>query len=227
MTIRPILTSLLSIGILLFAGGAAVFLERAAGDSALDSSQLEYPATQNVAVDSGLDTQARGIVGTKHDFSDGGRVPRDLCLPCHTQHITAAQAPLLVGKQAGAKSIASYNTQAGHLDAASLVCLSCHDGTVARDVWAGAHAMSWDDLSVGGLAPGRTRLTNHPVGVRYPDGERSYQSAASVTSDGRMKLPDGRIQCTTCHDPHNTNRHPGMLVISNDRSRLCLTCHRL
>jgi predicted CXXCH cytochrome family protein len=48
-----------------------------------------------------------------------------------------------------------------------------------------------------------------------------------VTADGRIKLPDGRIQCTTCHDPHNTQRHAGMLVISNDRSRLCLACHRL
>src|SRR5262245_26976683 len=38
------------------------------------------PASQDAA----LDPLARGIVGTKHDFSDGGRVARDLCLPCHT-----------------------------------------------------------------------------------------------------------------------------------------------
>jgi predicted CXXCH cytochrome family protein len=40
-------------------------------------------------------------------------------------------------------------------------------------------------------------------------------------------LPGGRIQCVTCHDPHNSGRHEGMLVKSNRRSRLCLSCHRI
>ena len=46
-------------------------------------------------------------------------------------------------------------------------------------------------------------------------------------ADGAVKLPDGRIQCISCHDPHNTGRHAGMLVKSDHRSNLCLTCHRL
>jgi predicted CXXCH cytochrome family protein len=134
---------------------------------------------------------------------------------------------LLVKRPAAIQSTRAYDTPAGELDEASLVCLSCHDGTVARDVYAGTHAMNWSDLTSAGIAPGRTRLTNHPVGIRYPVGEQQYHSAEAVTADSRIRLPDGRIQCTTCHDPHNTRRHAGMLVISNDRSRLCLACHRL
>lgn len=185
------------------------------------------PAASQPAVAGGEsdDARAGGIRGTKHDFSADGLVPRDLCLPCHTPHITAAQAPLLVER--GAITRPSYSARAGELSAASLVCLSCHDGTVARDVYAGAHGTTWSDRSAGGIAPGRSRVVNHPVGVAYPDGKPGYASSAAVTRGGRLKLPDGRIQCTTCHDPHNTRRIPGMLVESNERSRLCLTCHRL
>ena len=177
--------------------------------------------------DAAIDPLARGIVGTKHDFSADGRVPRDLCLPCHTPHITAAQAPLLVKRPAATTPARAYGTPAGALNEASLVCLSCHDGTVARDVYAGTHAMNWFELSAAGVAPGQTRLTNHPVGIRYPVGNPKYHTAEAVAAGQRIHLPDGRIQCTTCHDPHNTQRHAGMLVISNDRSRLCLACHRL
>lgn len=167
-----------------------------------------------------------GLIGSAHDFSIGGQA-RDLCLPCHTPHITAAQAPLLMHASPSTQPARAYPSPAGGLDAASLVCLSCHDGTVARDVYAGAHAMNWADLS--GRRPSRdqARVTNHPVGIRYPDGRSGYHAAATVERDGKIRLPEGRIQCTTCHDPHNRDRHPAMLVTSNDRSRLCLSCHKL
>jgi predicted CXXCH cytochrome family protein len=31
------------------------------------------------------------------------------------------------------------------------------------------------------------------------------------------------IECSSCHDPHTTN--PLFLRVSNEGSRLCLTCH--
>lgn len=167
-----------------------------------------------------------GIVGSKHDFTDGGRLPGDLCTPCHTPHITARQAPLLSERVPGGTRLRPYQTPAGQLDAASLVCLTCHDGIIAPDVYAGPHAMRWSDRT-GRVSPGSARLTSHPVGVLYPASDPSYHSPAAVTADGRIRLPGGRVQCTSCHDPHNTQGHPGMLVRSNERSRLCLSCHRL
>jgi predicted CXXCH cytochrome family protein len=193
-----------------------------------ENTQQQPPAEAKATAEADRDEKlARGIIGTKHDFSDSGRVPRDLCSPCHTPHITAAQAPLLVKRSARIEPQRPYQTKAGELNDASLVCLSCHDGTVARDVYAGTHAMSWSELSAMGLEPGKTRLTNHPVGVKYPEGEAKYHSVAAVESSGRIRLPGGRIQCTTCHDPHNSEQRPYMLIMSNERSRLCLSCHRL
>ncbi|MCC6360616.1 MAG: cytochrome c3 family protein [Phycisphaerales bacterium] len=177
------------------------------------------PAAEDVA-----ERLSLGIVGSKHDFTGGGRVARDLCLPCHTMHLTATQAPLVVQRPTTSQPIRLYQTPGMDLDASSLLCLSCHDGIAAKDVFTQAHAGSWDALSG---RRGGPRLTGHPVGVKYPVGEDGYESPEYVSATAGLKLPDGRIQCTTCHDPHNTGRHPGMLVIGNERSRLCLSCHRL
>ncbi len=176
-----------------------------------------------------VDSYAGGLIGGKHDFSQGGRIPRDLCTPCHTPHITNAQAPLLVKRPAATQPTRSYQTAVGDLNDASLICLSCHDGVIAPDVYAGSHAIQWFDLSAGGVEPGKTRLTSHPTGVPYPPrtADGAYHSAAAAQQSAKLRFYDGRIQCTTCHDPHNSGRHKGMLRISNERSRMCLACHKL
>jgi len=112
------------------------------------------------------------------------------------------------------------------LDGASLLCLSCHDGVVASDVFTSSHATQLASQS-GNSRLGYDGLQGHPVGVTYPVGNPKYHPAAAVTADGRIKLPDGRVQCTSCHDPHNRGGHKGLLVKSDERSRLCLSCHRL
>ncbi|HXG57533.1 MAG TPA: cytochrome c3 family protein [Thermoanaerobaculia bacterium] len=43
----------------------------------------------------------------------------------------------------------------------------------------------------------------------------------SIESD---LLVDGRIECTSCHNPHATETR-SMLRIDNTGSRLCLACH--
>ncbi|MFO0839229.1 MAG: cytochrome c3 family protein [Phycisphaerae bacterium] len=190
---------------------------------------MQFPTTQPANADAPHATpmpQTRGIEGSKHDFTDGGRLPRDLCLPCHTPHISASEAPLLVKPADARTQTRAYRTRVGDLDAASLICLSCHDGSVGPDVYAGTHAMSWSEVS-GGVTAASVRLTSHPIGIRYPDHAERMNSPAAVTASGKLKLPDGRIQCTTCHDPHNTERNGGMLRMSNARSQLCLTCHRI
>lgn len=165
---------------------------------------------------------ASGIIGTKHDFTGGGQAERGLCLPCHTPHITSAEAPLLTQRGGPVRPFPGVDVE---LDASSLLCLSCHDGLLAPDVFAGSHAAT-------GLPPAeaggpRRSLRNHPLGVRYPDGDAKYQPRTFAEAEGGIKLPGGRVQCVSCHDPHNTARHAGMLIRSNERSRLCLSCHRL
>ncbi len=167
-----------------------------------------------------------GLVGSKHDFTAGGRFGRDLCLPCHTPHVPGAVRPRLDRRAAATQPIRPYQTPGVVLNDASLLCLSCHDGIIAPDVFDGAHALGWGELAARSFVP-VNRLTSHPIGVRYPVNDPRFEPPERVTGDGKIRLPDGRVQCTSCHDPHNTGRHEGMLRKSNRRSRLCLSCHRI
>jgi predicted CXXCH cytochrome family protein len=104
--------------------------------------------------------------------------------------------------------------------------LSCHDGVTAPDVYSSSHSTTWIG-QLGSSQLGSGPLSSHPIGNQYPLANSKYHGIAGVQADGRVKLPGGRVQCTSCHDPHNTERHPSMLVKSNNRSALCLSCHRL
>jgi len=170
---------------------------------------------------------AAGIIGSAHDFTQDGAHPRDLCTPCHTPHIADAKAPLLDKRPTASDRLRPYEAVGIELDGPSLLCLSCHDGVIASDVYTASHAtglarqLGSSQLGIGGL-------TGHPIGVAYPVADPHYQPAASFTTGAdAIPLPDGRVQCISCHDPHNTGRHPGMLVRSNRGSQLCLACHRL
>lgn len=169
---------------------------------------------------------ATGLIGSKHDFSQSPIQAQDLCTPCHVPHIAPARAPLLDKRPDARGRYRPYNAEGSELDATSMLCLSCHDGVIAPDVFTSAHGTQWARQT--GRSPfGQGGATGHPIGIRYPSASPRYQSEASVVSDGAIKLPGGRIQCISCHDPHNTERHEGMLVKSNAGSRLCLSCHRL
>src|SRR5262245_41471243 len=91
----------------------AAMLGSALVSGADDPRSAEGPASQPAAqsTEEVIAKLGRGIVGSKHDFSDAGQVPRDLCTPCHTPHITAAQAPLLVSRAAN-RTERSYQTKA-------------------------------------------------------------------------------------------------------------------
>ena len=167
-----------------------------------------------------------GLVGSKHDFSQSGSQPADLCLSCHSPHIAGLSAPLLDRRPATTQPIQPYKSVGLELNSASLLCLSCHNGIIAKDVFTNAHASRLvQQFGVSQL--GSRNPSGHPIGVKFPISEPTFHTISQVRSDGRIKLPDGRVQCISCHDPHNTERHPSMLVKSNSGSRLCLSCHRL
>lgn len=78
-------------------------------------------------------------------------------------------------------------------------CLSCHDGTIGKNV-----------------APGI--MGAHKVNVYYIK-KKGYNSRP----DRRILLPNGKVTCISCHDPYKNERT--RLVMANERSSLCLSCH--
>ena len=70
------------------------------------------------------------------------------------------------------------------------------------------------------------KSSEHPVGVEYPQFDKGYRPLIAVVASGTVTLPDGKVECTSCHDPHDMSDEDYMLVTSNARSALCLICHR-
>jgi predicted CXXCH cytochrome family protein len=166
-----------------------------------------------------------GLIGSKHDFSQGVS-GRDLCLPCHTPHlVVGTPQPALDRRATTPQPLRPYQALGVELTGWSLLCLGCHDGVTAPDVYSTGHAIQVSN-QLAGTQLGARGLRSHPVGIRYPLTDPHYHPPAAVEAGGLL-LPDGRIQCITCHDAHNTNRHAGLLWRSDERSQLCLTCHRL
>lgn len=108
----------------------------------------------------------------------------------------------------------------------STYCLGCHDGVIAPPVGGflpSTEAALRDFKSRLGSFGGR----DHPVGIEYTRVQqarpREFTHPASLPP--AVKLVNGRVECTTCHDPTSSLR--AMLVMDNRGSRLCLTCHQM
>lgn len=171
------------------------------------------------------------LVGSEHDFVNLGVREDQRCLPCHAPQNadTEPRGALWDDSPASMQAFQLYRRSAGVPGAASMICLSCHDGSASADAFGGMDGG-------GNVVTGATRNAiigrdgdlsgDHPVGVEYPEFDRAYRARSSVEGGGFVPLPDGRVECTSCHDPHGQYGVPNLLVKSNVRSALCLTCHR-
>jgi len=185
-----------------------------------------------VACVSAWNAAAQGsIEGTPHDLSAvaGGGT----CSFCHTPHGALAGTPLWSRKLSTAVyriyQSSSLEADVGQPTGSSKLCLSCHDGTVAltETLTGGASGSTY-------IAPGSANLgtdlsDDHPISFVYSPGLSARDSQVRVP----LALPDplqldraGELQCTTCHDPHD-NSYGDFLVMSNQRSQMCTSCHDL
>lgn len=115
---------------------------------------------------------------------------------------------------------------------ASKLCLSCHDGTIAL----GAILSREQEIEfVGGIRfmpPGDSNIgtdlsDDHPVSFIYDESlaiiNGELHSPSSLT--GEVKLDRaGKVQCTSCHDPHE-DAVGKFLTRTLSYSSLCLSCH--
>ncbi|MBW7989981.1 MAG: hypothetical protein FVQ84_08205 [Planctomycetes bacterium] len=174
---------------------------------------------------------ARGVVkGSPHDLS--AISSGDACSFCHTPHGAQPKTPGWNRKLSTAVytiyQSSSLEAKVGQPTGSSKMCLSCHDGTVAL-----THTRKG---SPGGvyITPGQANLgtdlsDDHPISFVYSDSLSTKDSQIRLAST----LPDefkldrsGELQCTTCHTAHD-NQYGDFLVMSNQRSAICVTCHDL
>ena len=164
------------------------------------------------------------------------------CTFCHAPHSGLGANTPLWNQKLSTKSYVPYssstnpnqgNTQPT-LGVTSSLCLSCHDGTVG----VGNSAVYGQIPMVGSLNAadsfGTTLTGSHPFSMVLPMKDASNLVATLVsggkTADpsGAVKLINGNVECTSCHDPHvqNTDRiAQNFLVRDSSSGQMCLACH--
>ncbi|MDJ0807218.1 MAG: cytochrome C, partial [Gammaproteobacteria bacterium] len=163
------------------------------------------------------------IVGTKHDFSDRNWSGGEICIVCHTPHnadISVADAPLwnheLTTTVFELYDSPTFDGSTTITDPAgsSVLCLSCHDGTVALDSFGGTTGTT---IIGGRYNLGETLLDDHPISFTYDaalvaldGGLHSTDTLVTIgslddTKTGTIQevlLFNNQLQCASCHDVH-------------------------
>lgn len=196
------------------------------------------------------------VVGSPHDLSalGPGKIhalyEEQVCIFCHAPHNATGQRPLWNRHMPpGHYRIYRSSTTDARIDqpsGPSKMCLSCHDGVIAIGLVASYRRVAGSTKIAGPTAnepivmsrrtmpPGACDLTrdlsdDHPIGFRY--------DRALAVRDRQLKNPDllthelplgahNELHCTTCHDPHD-NSEGRFLRITDVRSTICLSCHRM
>jgi predicted CXXCH cytochrome family protein len=187
-----------------------------------------------------LSSAEAAVSGTKHNLSTSSPGTRkastetEICIFCHAPHNTSPAAQLWNRRLPTATytpyTSSTLKSTPGQPNGASLLCLSCHDGTIALgDVLSRTTPITM----AGGLMSGNPLLgTNladdHPVSFVYNAALRTARGelADPATLTGAVRLDSSsRLQCTSCHDPHD-DTNGKFLVMANTASALCTACHQ-
>ena len=171
----------------------------------------------------GLSAQSYDLTGTGHDFSshsdpDAGNDYQSGCSPCHGA-FGGVSEPETSGTTYQMYGSGSMDMQtAAQPSGTSLVCLSCHDGTIGLHVEIGYQAVLGDDLR-----------NDHPISVTYDDVEDpAFRPIAEVRQSGLKLFGVGvqnQVECATCHNPHDNTQFKPFLREINSGGDLCTTCH--
>ncbi len=167
------------------------------------------------------------LEGSKHDFTTAAWEGFDKCGTCHTPAGEEPKTPPLWNTRADlTKRFGRTATSKSNPGMGTLSCLRCHDGTIAKDATGAVSKERFGHRQHPGRFTTGHGRTDHPVGVDYPKIAKGYRPLTSVLSGWKVTLPGGKVECSSCHDPHNESGRKHMLVMTNARSALCLKCHR-
>ena len=184
-----------------------------------------------------------GVATTKHNLSVSGpgsvkaSSENQICIFCHAPH-NAAPTGALWNRRAPGTAYTPYTSStargnAGQPNGASLMCLSCHDGTIALgDVLSRTAPLSMagavTTMPAGAGRLGTDLSDDHPVSFAYTAAlaaARGGELVNPATLTGKVKLDaNAQMQCTSCHEPHD-DTNGKFLVVANQASALCQFCH--
>ncbi len=190
-----------------------------------------------------LNLSPKSIVHSKHNLSATGTGDikasgtNMICMFCHTTHVPGnSKGPLWNREKSNIEYIlyesSTLYSTIDQPDGATKLCLSCHDGNIAMgQILKGPRNISVKNTDGGRLPQnrhsnlGRNISDDHPV---------SFDSSHAVSAKSELKHPhsgdpvsydgSGKIQCTSCHDPHE-DVFPKFLVKTILNGDLCKTCH--
>ncbi len=187
----------------------------------------------------GSPAHAASISASKHNLSATGpgtikaTSEGEICVFCHVPHNAKAAGPLWnrdqpAGPYTPYTSSTRKITAPGQPTGASLLCLSCHDGTIAL----GKISSRSTNITMAG---GKTNFVTGDLGYLGTDLSDDHPISflySSVLSNSELRAPtapvkldaSGQLQCTACHSPHD-DANGKFLVVNNIQSALCRNCH--
>ena len=196
------------------------------------------------------------LTGSKHDLTrdpaTGKVYTRDrgaVCVFCHIPHGGApgiSRTPLWVKKQKDAQAERYYELYTWHTadgkislnrpGSGSLNCLSCHDGTIGRNMTydnvsqvtsyamndAGYPRDAYDPLI--GQPPGKTIFGDHPVNIHYRGGSAGLTALKKAKKKGIAfsGTRADQVECASCHNPHASDN---IYFLEKPMPALCGACH--
>ena len=189
------------------------------------------------------DASSASVLNTKHNLSVSGpgqikaASETQVCIFCHTPHKGRRDIPYLWNRLDQTASYIPYQSSTlyatvGQPTGASKLCLSCHDGTIAL----GALVSQSEEVPFQGgirlMPAGPSRLwtdlsDDHPVSFVYDAtlAQENLELTFPSLLPPQIRLDgNGQLQCTACHDPHD-DTFGKFLVMSNEFSNLCTSCH--
>ena len=184
----------------------------------------------------------QSVINTAHNLSVSVSNPlksineEEVCFFCHTPHSSKPRISLWNKRNSGVMYMpytsSTIKSAPGQPNGSAVLCLSCHDGTIAL----GSVVSRYEDVPlVGGVSvmpQGKANLgtdlsDDHPISIIY---DASLSSLNSELVDpailaGPVHLENDRLQCTACHNPHQ-DLYGNFLTETNRNSDLCVTCHQ-
>jgi len=176
-----------------------------------------------------------GIANTPHNLSVSGpgtvksATEKRICIFCHTPHNARSEAPLWNRNLSSATytvySSKTFDATADQPTGNSRLCLSCHDGTIAlNQIYSGTiQGTSLSNPLTGEANLGTDLSDDHPISFLYSDSTVADDQLINEASlPSFVKLQNGRVECTSCHDPHTEAQY---FLNNADINQLCSSCH--